>query len=76
MLGATIFLFGSSTTLWGLDMYVIFMRIQTRLVENPTWPLDERLALSKVRSHRVGTPMEALFVFNVSTNADTTDYIE
>lgn len=65
MLTITVLLFVSSTALWAMYLAVFFIRQQERMLWNKNLSLNDRIQLSNHTISKFGTPMEALFLFNV-----------
>jgi hypothetical protein len=65
MLGVVVYLYATSATLWGLNVTLWFKRTHDMLMANIDLGLADRLDIGNLNVDLLGTPMEALFMFNV-----------
>ncbi|KIY68045.1 hypothetical protein CYLTODRAFT_490120 [Cylindrobasidium torrendii FP15055 ss-10] len=65
MLTVTLVLFGSSTSLWAMNIAVVVQKMQGILVDYPDLALRERVDKTNERTLQFGLPMEALFLINM-----------
>ncbi|KAJ7752905.1 hypothetical protein B0H16DRAFT_1459627 [Mycena metata] len=65
MLFIVIYLYCTSITLWALNVTVWFQRARASLMDYPELSLSDRRDVSDSIVEAYGTPMEALFMFNM-----------
>ncbi|KAJ6554372.1 hypothetical protein B0H19DRAFT_1262745 [Mycena capillaripes] len=65
MLCVVVYLYASSLTLWALNATFWFKTAHALLLDNPNAPLPDRRDPAIESTAMLGTPMEALFMFNM-----------
>jgi len=65
MLFVVVYLYASSLTLWGLNVTQLFKSTHSLLMDYPNMPIQDRPDQANINIASLGTPMEALFMFNM-----------
>ncbi|KAJ7493494.1 hypothetical protein FB451DRAFT_1020706 [Mycena latifolia] len=65
MLCVVVYLYATSLTLWALNVTVWFKNAHNFYMDHPSTPLPDRAAQANIDVAVFGTPMEALFMFNM-----------
>jgi len=65
MLCVVVYLYASSLTLWALNVTDLFINTHSLLMNYPNMPIQDRIAQAHIDTGPLGTPMEALFMFNM-----------
>ncbi|KAJ7726822.1 hypothetical protein DFH07DRAFT_234745 [Mycena maculata] len=65
MLCVVIYLYASSATLWALNVTDLFKNTHALLIDYPNMPIQDRAAQADIDVLKLGTPEEALFMFNM-----------
>ncbi|KAJ7703951.1 hypothetical protein B0H17DRAFT_1003217 [Mycena rosella] len=65
MLCVVVYLYATSLTLWALNVTFWFKNAHAFFMDYPSMPLPDRKAQANLNVMMLGTPMEALFMFNM-----------
>ncbi|KAJ6631310.1 hypothetical protein B0H10DRAFT_1938217 [Mycena sp. CBHHK59/15] len=71
MLCVVVYLYATSLTLWALNVTWWFKSAHALLMDYPDMPLADRVGQANLNTATLGTPMEALFMFNSVANIFT-----